>query len=197
MTKITTVSAVLGLILFIVSCGPSTTQTIGKNVDPDAVNLRDARTYGWISSIDNIPETHIFISPTGVYAFNNESARKRIKDAIEYELKARGYKMYDSGNEPDMEVSFFISEQAGTLRKTGSYVMVQGEPVIPSDNVEEVAVEPGTLIVNIIDGKTDKMVWQGFASGILKPEDVNDELKINQAVSSVFNRFNFKAAGNR
>lgn len=196
MTKITIAGAVLGLFLFVISCGPSTTQKIGKNVDPEALNLKDARTYGWIGSIDKIPETHVFVSPTGVYAFNNESARRRIKEAIEYELNARGYKAPVSGADPDMEISFFVSEQAGTLRRTGSYIMVQGDPVIDRDNVEEVPVEPGTLIINITDNKTDKMVWQGFASGIIKPEEVNDEVKIRQAVSSIFSRYNFKAPGN-
>lgn len=193
MKKIMTLAVVFGSLLFIAACGPSHTQVIGKNVDPDVTNLENVKTYGWSTSIDKIPDEKMFVSPTGVYVFNNESARKRIKDAIEYELNARGYKMQASDATPGMWISYFILEQADSLRRTGGYVMVQGEPVIPSDNVDYVAVEPGTLIININDSKSEKMVWQGFASGILKPEDVNNEIKIREAVSSIFNKFNFKA----
>jgi hypothetical protein len=193
MKKITVSSVVLGLLVFTASCGSSHTQVIGKNVDPDVTNLKNAKTFGWTSNIDKIPDARMFVSPTGVYVFNNESTRKKIKDAIEYELDARGYKMQTSGAEPGMIVSFFILERADTLRSTGGYVTVQGEAVIPAENVEHVPVEPGTLIININDGKTGKMVWQGFASGIMKPDDINDGQKIRQAVSSIFSRFNFNA----
>ncbi|GAA0524888.1 DUF4136 domain-containing protein [Chitinophaga japonensis] len=191
MKKMTITGLVLGMFIAAIGCGPSSTRAIGENVDPDVTKLEDAKTYGWITDIDNIPDARAFISPTGIYVFNNESARERIKDAIAYELSARGYEKQEAtGGEPGIEVSFLVLEQADTLRRTGDYVTVQGDAVIPEDNVEQVPVMPGTLIINLTDGKTDKMVWQGFASGIIKPEDVNDKSKIRQAVSSIFSQFN-------
>jgi hypothetical protein len=198
MVKITTLQTVktgviAGLLALMAGCGTSNQSMIGQNVTPGITNLEDVKTYAWISDIDEIPDVRMFRTLNGTFYFNNESARKKIKDAVEYELNARGYKMPNASGEPGMLVSFYVSEQGGTLRKTNGYVNIRGEVVIPSENVEEVAIEPGTLIVNVIDNKTKKMVWQGFASGIIKPEELNDRLKIRQAVSSIFSKFDYDA----
>jgi hypothetical protein len=193
MKRTSFICVVLTTLFVFAACGPSNTKEIGKNIDADVTNLAEVKTYGWTTNIDKIPAGRVFLSPTGVYVFNNESARKRIKDAIEYELNARGYKMPATGAAPGMLVSFLITEQADTLQRVSGYVTVRGEPVISNDDVESVPVQPGTLIVNLTDNKNDKMVWQGFASGIIKPEDVNNEVKIREAVSSIFSQFNYDA----
>lgn len=169
-------------------CGTANTETIGKNVDPDA-NLSNVTTYAWISDIDKIPESRVFVSPTGVYVFNNESARNKIKDAINYELDARGYDKNDS--DAGMLVSFYVLEQSDSLRTTNGYVEVGGERVLTEDNVSYTPVDAGTLIINIINNKSDKLVWQGFASGILHEEDLNNQSKIREAVHSIFSEFEY------
>lgn len=179
--------AILSMMLFASCSSSNTTQEIGKNVDPDA-HLASAKSYTWTSNIDQIPNDQVFISPTGVLVFNNESARKMIKDAIQYELDARGYNMKDST--ADMLISFYILERADSLRTTNGFVEVMGDKVLTEENVSWTPVEPGTLIINIVDKDSLKMVWQGFASGILKPEDLNDQSKVRQAVSSIFSKFN-------
>lgn len=180
-------------LFLVISCGSANTTSIGKNIDPEVTNLSNVKTYNWTTDIDKIPDQRVFVSETGVYFYNNSSARKRIKDAIEYELNSRGYKMDSSAEKPGMLVSFFVLERADTLRKTSGYINIYGQPVITEKDVEMVPVEPGTLIINIVDTDVNKMVWQGFASGILKPGDINNELKIRQAVSSIFSRFNYDA----
>jgi hypothetical protein len=113
-----------------------------------------------------------------------------IKDAMKYEFDSRGYKL-DSNN-PDMLVSFLVTEQAGSLRTTNGYVTVaSGERIRTEDNVSYTDVKPGTLIVNFIDAKSGKMIWQGFASGILQPDQMRDEAKVRQAASSVFSQFKY------
>ena len=195
MKKSISFSALVMMMVFAVSCGSSNTQTIGKNVDPDVTSLANVTSYTWTSDIDKIPDTRMFVSPTGVYVYNNESTRKQIKDAIQYELEARGYTQnsYAAGDK-SMLVSFYVLEQADTLRTTNGYITtVFGEPLITKDDVNQTPVEPGTLIVNIIDGKSKEMVWQGFASGILKADYINDEAKVREAVSSIFSKFVYKA----
>lgn len=183
----------------ILSCGPTSTQKIGRNVDPDAAKLENVRTYAWTSNIDRIPNTRVFISPTGVYVFNNESARRNVKEAIEHEMDARGYKKADSpADTSGMLISFYVLEQADSLPTHEGYLTVEGTPTMeatPATDVQWTPVEAGTLIVNLIDNKSDKVVWQGFASGILKPEDINDKAKIRQAVSSIFSRYPYRAEG--
>jgi hypothetical protein len=59
--------------------------------------------------------------------------------------------------------------------------------------VERTKIDAGTLIVNIIDAKSGVVAWQGFASGILKPEMLSDETQVRHAVASIFSKFDFKA----
>ena len=81
------------------------------------MQIKSINSYSWTRDIDNIPKDQLFIGPNGVLIFNNESGRKMIKDAIQYELDSRGYKRMD-GNGVDMLVSFSVLEQPGRLRTT-------------------------------------------------------------------------------
>ena len=156
-------------------------------------SLNDYSTYAWSKSIDQIPSAAIYVSPTGVYVFNNESVRSRIKDAIEYELGAKGYKKDETN--PDLLVLFTITERPGSLRTYNGYQMVNSgaDSVRTSENVETTNIDAGTLIINIVDAKSGAVAWQGFASGILKPEMITDESQVRQAVASIFDKFDYTA----
>ena len=182
-----------GLLVFMVmqqSCTASKKSTVaGKNADITA-DFKNIKTYNWTADIDNIPKDAIFIGPNNVLIFNNESTRQKIKDAIRYELDSRGYTAV-SGT-PDMLISFSVLEQPGRLRTTNGYVTLSsGEKVRTEDNVTYTDVKAGTLIINLSDAKSGKLIWQGFASGILQADQVNDVAKVRQAVSTVFNQFKY------
>lgn len=182
-----------GLVAFMVlqqSCTAGKRSTVaGKNADITA-DFKDVETYTWTAGIDNIPQDAIFVGPNGVLIFNNESARQKIKNAIRYELDSRGYKA--DINNPDMLISFSVLEQPASLRTTNGYVTLSsGEKVRTEDNVTYTDVKPGTLIINFTDLKSGKTIWQGFASGILQADQMNDEAKVRQAVSTVFNQFKY------
>lgn len=158
-----------------------------------SANISDYKTFAWTSDIDKIPSDKIFIGPNGVLVFNNESVRERIKNAIRYELESRGYQM--GSDNADMLVTFMILEQPGELRTYNGYEMLDYglDSTRTPENVETVDVAAGTLIINLIDNKSDKVAWQGYASGILKPEMVNDDSQVKEAVHSIFQQFDFKA----
>jgi hypothetical protein len=156
-------------------------------------SLNDYKTYSWSKDIDQIPADKIFVGPNGVYVFNNVSVRSKIKDAIEYELSAKGYKKDDSN--PDILVLFTVTEQPGSLRTYNGYQMINGglDSVRTPSDVNITQIDPGTLIINLLDAKSGVVAWQGYASGILKPDMINDATKVREAVSSIFSQFNFKA----
>lgn len=173
-------------------CARSQNVVIGAD-NSFKTSLNDYSTYAWSQNIGQIPSGAIYVSPSGVYIFNNESVRSRIKGAIQYELGARGYKLEE--NNPDLLVLFTVTERPGNLRTYNGYQMVDNgaDSTRTSQDATTTHIEAGTLIVNIIDAKSGAVAWQGFASGILKPEMVNDESQVRQAVASIFNRFNFRA----
>jgi len=181
-------------ILPVLFCFAVKSQTITVGADKSfTASLNDYSTYAWSKNIDQIPSDGIYVNPTGVYVFNNESARSKIKNAIEYELSAKGYEKNE--NTPDMLVLFTITERPGTLKTYNGYQMIDNglDSVRTPDNVQRTKIDAGTLIINIIDAKTGVVAWQGFASGILKPEMLSDESLVRQAVASIFSKFDFKA----
>ena len=155
--------------------------------------ISDYKTYAWSNQIDQIPNDAVFVGPNGVLVFNNESTRKKIKDAIQYQLEAKGYKMQNSN--PDMIVLFRMLEQPTSLTTYNGYKMYNNgiDSTRTSANVEQTKVNAGTLIINLVDANSGKIAWQAYASGILKPDMVNDEAKIRQAVSSMFDQFKYVA----
>jgi hypothetical protein len=156
-------------------------------------SLNDYSTYAWSENIDQIPSDAIYISPSGVYVFNNESVRSKIKNAIEYELSAKGYQK--SENNSDMTVLFTITERPGTLKTYNGYQMINNglDSVRTPESAQTTPIEAGTLIINIIDSKSGVVAWQGFASGILKPDMLQDDSRIRHAVASIFGKFDFRA----
>jgi hypothetical protein len=183
---------ILSTIMFSCSSTKNTEagKEVGKSVSLDA-DIASMKTYKWVDNLDRIPEDRLFIVPGGVLVFNNESGRKKIKEAIQYELDSRGYKLVD--NNPDMLVLFAVTEMPGSLRTTNGYVTLSsGEKVRTEDNITYTDVKPGTLIINLLNGDNQNQIWQGFASGILNDSSVQDEATVRQAVSEVFSEFKFK-----
>lgn len=151
------------------------------------------KTFGWPPDIDKVPNGAIFLAPSGVYVFNNESTREKIKKAIKFELNSRGFKQ--SETKPDMIVVFRVSEQPGTLHTFNGYEMYDEgmDSTRELKNKETVKIKPGTLIINVVDEKSGMVAWQGYASGILKPDMVNSDVKVREAVVAIFRKFKFSA----
>lgn len=169
-------------------------QTVETDRDLSAP-IYNYKTFAWMSNIDKIPSDKIYVGPNGVLVYNNQSARSKIKDAIKYELEARGYKFMNNTN-ADFYVTFNIMEQPATLTTYNGYktASIGLDTFRTQENIEKTAVDPGTVLINFIDSKTNKQVWQGFASGILKPQMVNDQAQVKQAISAIFREYNYTAA---
>jgi hypothetical protein len=171
-----------------VGCASQSAVKVGTDQRTDA-GISDFQTYNWMSEVGEMPSSQVFIGSQGVFIFNEESTRNSIKEAIETQLEAKGFKR--DTNNPDMLVNFTILEQADELRTYSregySYL---GEGPVDRD-VEMVDVEPGTILVNLIDAESGLQVWQGFASGALEESDVEDEKALQSKIGAIFNQFDF------
>lgn len=80
------------LIFSVLFCFAVKSQNVVVRADNSfTTSLNNYSTYAWSKNIDQIPSDAIYINPSGVYIFNNESVRSKIKNAIEFELSAKGY----------------------------------------------------------------------------------------------------------
>ncbi|MEO8854474.1 MAG: DUF4136 domain-containing protein [Ginsengibacter sp.] len=157
-------------------------------------SLNNYSTYAWSKSIDRIPSDKIFVNPGGVYVFNNESVRLKIKNAIAFELSAKGYKRVEK--KPGFIVLFTVTERKGSLRTYHGYQMIDNglDSVRTPQDVARTPIDAGTLIINAVDAKSGIVAWQGFASGILKPGMINNQMKVREAVGDIFNKFPFHSS---
>lgn len=169
-------------------------QKVGADADLNT-SLKKFKTYAWSKNINQIPSDKIFVGPNGVLVFNNESTRSKIKEAIQFELDARGYKR--DPVHPDFIVTFSVTEQPADITTYNGYVTINGglDKVRTPEDVQKTHLDAGTVLIDFIDAKTSKQVWQGYASGILKPDMINDQSKVRQAVASIFSKYRYKAGG--
>lgn len=96
---------------------------------------------------------------------SNAMVDASVKSALQEELEARGYR--ESPTKGDLLVLYRVLEKKARMKG-----YIDDEPTIisstrevrtPSDTTTHV-VEPGTLIISLIDSKTSENVWDGFAS---------------------------------
>ena len=156
-------------------------------------SLNDYSTFGWSTQIAHIPSDQIFVSPNGVLVFNNESVYSKIKNAIAFELNAKGFK--HSQSNPQILVLFRVTERPGKLKTFNGYEMIDNglDSVRTPQDTQTVDIDAGTLIINLLDAKSGVVAWQGYASGILKPDMINNNTKVREAVASIFQKFDFRA----
>lgn len=177
-------------LLLNLSCATRPPVKVGSDIQLGAP-IKNFSTFDWVNDIDEIPSDEVFVGPNGVLVYNNETARSRIKQALRYELTAKGFEMDES--DPDMVVNFIVFEQKGQLRTYNGYQVVGGDSLRTEESPEIVTVKPGTLLITILGGHGEGVVWQGYASGILTPKSVKSDAKIKHAVERIMDKFDYKA----
>ena len=113
----------------------------------------------------------------------NPINRQRIERSIDRELTYLGYQ---HSEDPDLLVSFFVKEK--TVRKVYAYRTFYrrwNHPIwLAVDEYEQ-----GTLIVDLIDNKTEQVVWHGAISKSSFANMRFDQDDVDNAVQSMFEKF--------
>ena len=116
---------------------------------------------------------------------------QRLVDAIDANLKAKGFTKVESGG--DMTVTYHAatdkSVDVQSFQSGGAYSCWGG--CMTSTTVTPVTL--GTLIVDIVDTKSNKMLWRGSASDTVSGDPKENEGKIQEGVHKMFEKFPPKA----
>ena len=116
---------------------------------------------------------------------------QRLVDAIDANLKAKGFTKVESGG--DMTVTYHAatdkSVDVQSFQSGGAYSCWGG--CMTSTTVTPVTL--GTLIVDIVDTKSNKMLWRGSASDTVSGDPKENEAKIQEGVHRMFEKFPPKA----
>lgn len=118
----------------------------------------------------------------------------RVRAAVARELQARGFVMATQAD-PDFLVTYYPIVQERKVRTTThigwgwGFRPVHGRLGTSVSRVRN--LQEGTLVIEIVDFRSNRMIWQGAAAGALtglsNPEDANEV--VNRAVHDILGKF--------
>lgn len=151
----------------LVACAPITVTSFTER----GVNVATYRTFGW----DRI-DTSV---PGDARLDNNTMFHEYVRQAIDRQLISRGYE--PATVQPDVLVHYHAS--------TRQRIYTSGEQRT-AERCQDCAVEvydEGTLLVDLLDARTGKLVWRGVAESGLAGV-VNDQARMEETVERVVER---------
>ena len=163
----------------------SITVKADQSLDTD---FSDFKTFYWSSQAD------AWLDEGGMYFLNDLGMKSIIRDAVKGELMGLGYNL--QSHEPDLIINFRVFDKPVTLKGYEGYGTSYwgDERYREIDDAASYDVEAGTLLVSMADRESGKVVWQGFASGLIENQVfIKEEGKIREAVNLIFEEFDKRA----
>ena len=172
------------LIPFIFSCS-NVTFTADYDKEADFTKYKTLSYYGWAKDSDKII---------------NEFDRQRIEGAFATEFMKRGIELKQTGG--DIVVSLFIvlDEKSGTTAYT-THVGTGGWGYGPgwgwgmgysTTNYQDYQYTVGTMVCDVFDAGTKKLVWQGVVSGNIDDNPNSRERNIPRVVQEMMKKYPVK-----
>jgi hypothetical protein len=91
---------------------------------------------------------------------NNRFFHERIQTDVENGLNARGFEKTTAGS-PDVLIHYHASVTQ-TFNANGA-----DQPYVTCDDCEPYVYDAGTIVVDLVDARTRRLVWRGWAEGAL------------------------------
>jgi hypothetical protein len=147
MRSVTFVSTALTALL-LTGCA---TMNVSSHIERN-VNFVDYVTYDW-GPPDNLPVGDPRLD-------NNPFFNDYLQGAVEKQLAAKGYVRAGAGASPDLLIHYHasVNQRMDVYAVDNSYGYCYGncEPQVAE-------YEQGTLVIDIVDSKSSKVVWRGWA----------------------------------
>lgn len=128
----------------------------------------------------------------GLHFLNDLHMKALIREAVKGELMGLGYEV--QSREPDLIVNFRVFEKPTTIQGFEGYgTSYWGSTERYRDIADKTSyeIDAGTLLVSLADRKSGRIVWHGFASGLIDGDSfIKDEGKIREAVNLIFDEYN-------
>jgi len=175
----------LSVTLLMVFClaGAYAQEILVRSAEASDVDFSGFKTFDWADQVDNELNS-------GIYFLNDLVFKGQIREAIRNEMLGAGYEFTDEN--ADLVVNFRVFDEATTLRTAedfgpGYWGSVSYTTVGEINNYD---VEAGTLMISLVDRESGKIVWNGFASGLIDDDNfIKDEGTVIQAVNMIFDDY--------
>lgn len=169
------------LLFLMASC--ATTSSVITDYDREA-DFSEYRTFFWSDEFQMQQ-----VEGENEPLFYNTLNKKRLKQAIQREMEARGYTM--SSENPDLLVNaqVLVEERTTTQNNLPYRGFYYWGPPVPQTSTNK----EGDIVVDLIDQEQHQLVWQGYATGVLDTRTKNREEEIRDAVTIIFAKYGRRA----
>jgi hypothetical protein len=115
---------------------------------------------------------------------NNPFFQERVQQAVERELASRGFEKVTAGSAAlIVHYHLSIKQQVNPTHADEKYGYCE--------ECKPYVYDAGTLVIDLVDGRTDKLVWRGWAEGSVDGAIDDQQLmerEIDQAVARILTR---------
>lgn len=170
------------LILIFLALGCSPQIRVYSDHDP-AYEVKNFNSFDWGQKVD--------IEKNNNPLLYNELTDKRIKTAVIEQLTNRGYSRSEVN--PDLIIHYHIVVDNQSMVSTEPYGYNSG-PYWMRTRTNVYSYRQGSLIIDLMDPKTNTLVWRGWATADLNtitPDQAEET--IQRAIAKIFKRFSDSA----
>ncbi len=165
----TTRVALAALLVWATACG------VAVNVETDAISRSPAlKKWTWLQR-----------PPVARGEAEFGAVDLRVRPAVERELGARGLRKVEN-ERPDFLVTYYAALEKPIAAQSITYAAG-----VPRVDEPVTAYARGTLVIDVLDPKTGKLVWRGAGRRVFDPKQTPEErnLQIDTAVASIVDQF--------
>lgn len=180
------------MLLIVSTCGPKVTTRTMSDQD-----VHEHATYAWLPNNDSVESSR----------YNNRLVHQTIIRDVNKRMMSEGYNLNRRNPDLLILVHTMFDERTDVLREPvyASYNYYSPEfyvgsyydnfyyynyttvPRVIGYNVETITYTEGTLVIDLIDARTNKLVWRGTAEGVIDPGNLEPE--IANYVDEIFDDF--------
>ena len=176
-------AAALAALTLLVSCAPLRVRT---DFDPD-VDFSSYRSYAWLERPEGARRGGE--GDGNPFAYNS-LLDKRVRQAVDRELAARGFQRSESGA-VDFRLNYHVILKDKLVASASDFGAFHHHPhgdFFGGVDVQVMQFQEGTFVLDVIDGERDQLAWRGWAVG-RNPDGNYDEREVRLAVGRILERF--------
>jgi hypothetical protein len=169
-----------GLTLLLAACAPR----IYTEQDQDA-KLSGYHRFAWLTAP---------VGPVRDPILDSQILESRVHKAVTGDLAARGYTEVAPDANPDFLVTYHTSSKQIIDSSNPSFGFFMGlgphgaGGAVLATGPDIQSRDEGTLILDVMDGQSKRLVWRGWTTQLLNQDNYSDQ-SVQSAVKNIFDKF--------